>query len=1120
MSEEISLEKAVAEFGKESKKKLDSAAVSGSPEDQLRTPLEHLIRNIASLTGLPEDAVLLVGETALKDLQTRPDYAVRVYDTLVGFIEIKAPGKGADPRKFVNPHDQEQWRKLQTLPNLIYTDGNAFSLWQDGELAENIVHLDGDVETSGKNLKAPERLVSLFSAFLQWQPYVPNNAEELAELSARLCRLIREEVTEELGQGSHALTSLAADWRRLLFPEATDAAFADGYAQAVTFGLLMARAREIELAKGLDRVAKELRDTNTLIGTALRLLTDEGGDDAPLQTSLRTLTRVLDAVHWPTISKGQPEAWLYFYEQFLRVYDNSLRKRTGSYYTPPQVVDAMVRLVDEGLQAGDRFNLANGLADQRVNVIDPGTGTGTFLLGVLRQIAENIEADEGAGAVAAGVEAAMPRLIGFERQFGPFAVAQLRLLAELQEYLTPSAQLAKSLRLFVTDTLANPYAEEEWIPRVLEPLAESRRQANAIKRDEPITVVIGNPPYRERAKGLGGWVELGDPNRAAILKDWQPPSAWGVGAHAKHLRNLYVYFWRWAVWKVFQDADAIRFENKTPDRKGVVSFITVAGFLNGPGFQKMRSDLRRDADAIWVIDCSPEGHQPPVQTRIFEDVQQPVCIVLAMRHTDEGSSAPAAVRYQCLPEADRLTKFDALADIQLDGAGWEPCPGEWRAPFLPVAHGAWRDFVPLENIFDYYGSGVMPGRVWVIAPDIDTLERRWNALQRETDRERRQHLFRPHLVNGQPGDKHAERVPSRGLPGQEFRKVSVASDKGDVLPPVRYGFRSFDRKYVIPDNRLLNRPNPTLWSCWSKEQIFLTAPHDRSPSNGPALTFSNLIPDIHHYHGRGGRVFPLWADGDATRPNVNVPLLNVSSDVLETSLAARDVLAYIAAVAAHPGYTERFQEELTQPGLRIPVTADPDLFWEAVAVGRDVIWLHTFGERYVDQKLNRPNRPPRVSPEKQPYIPKGADIPKEPGRMPNEITYDAAERRLYVGEGYVDNVAPGVWAYEVSGMRVLTQWFSYRRRDRSRPLIGERRPPSPLNDIQSDRWLAEYTSELLNVLNVLTWLVELEPTQADLLDRICSGQLLSAEWLRSEGAFDGGGPSASGGDDRQGHLSM
>jgi hypothetical protein len=1112
----------VAAFGAAAKAKLSNPAASGAPEDQLRAPLESLIRELAGLTGLPTGVVVLVGESSLADLKTRPDYAVTLNGALVGFIEVKAPGKGADPRRFADRHDQEQWEKLRTLPNLIYTDGNAFSLWRDGALEREVVALDGDVATAGKKLAAPPSLLSLFTDFFQWQPLPPRSAQQLAEVTARLCRLLREEVTEQLARGSKPLTSLATDWRRLLFPSATDAAFADGYAQAVTFGLLMARAREIPLSDGLDRVARELRQTNTLIGAALRLLTDDAESEATLKTSLATLTRVLDAVYWPVVGKGDPEAWLYFYEHFLSVYDNALRKKTGSYYTPPEVVRVMVRLVDEGLRSTDRFGLPDGLGAPEVTIADPAMGTGTYLLGILRRIAEATEADQGPGGVPGVTEAAIKRLIGFEIQFGPFAVAQLRLLAEVQELLGPKASAgAPPLRLFVTDTLANPYIKEEWIPAILGPLAESREQANAIKREEPITVVIGNPPYKEKAKGQGGWIEAGSPEagRPAPLGAWMPPADWDVGAHAKHLRNLYVYFWRWATWKVFGDADLDESAGRPPDRKGIVCFITVAGFLNGPGFQKMRAELRREADEIWVIDCSPEGHQPAISTRIFEAVQQPVCIVLALRRSNEGSPGLARVRYRQLPTGHRHDKFKALAAVTLDGPGWAECRAEERASFFPSAGGAWGDFPALEDLFVYNGSGVMPGRTWVIAPDAVTLERRWERLQAEKDPERKEMLFHPHLRGGKPGDKHVRKQVRQGLYGHEFRATSVAADTGRVVKPTRYGFRSFDRQWIIPDARLLNQPNPTLWEIYTNHQVYATGLHRYSPINGPAITFTALIPDHDHYRGSfSGRVYPLWADRGGTE-NVKPALLAALAATYGAPVTAADFFAYVSAVAAHPAFTTRFRADLVQPGLRIPITADVLLFREAADLGREVVWLHCFGERFVDRGAGRPAGPPRLPPGEGPSIPKDGAIPTDPEGMPDSLDHDPARRRLVVGEGYIDNVPKSVWEYEVSGKQVLVQWFSYRRRNRRRPIIGDRRPPSPLDQIQADRWLPEYTTELLNVLHVLGRLVQLEPRQADLLSRICDGPLLSADHLRSEGAFDAPGSKRSGSaDSRQGDL--
>lgn len=1108
----------VATFGIAAKAKLSNLAASGAPEDQLRAPLETLITDLAVVCGLPPGAVVAVGESSLADLKTRPDYAITIKNALVGFVEVKAPGKGADPRRFTDRHDREQWEKLRTLPNLIYTDGNAFSLWRDGSLTEQIVALGGDIASAGKKLTAPASLLTLFSEFLQWQPQPPRSAQQLAETTARLCRLLRDEVTEQLAHGSGSLTNLAEDWRKLLFPNATDEAFADGYAQAVTFGLLMARAREITLAAGLDRVARELRHTNTLIGAALRLLTDDAENQATLKTSLATLTRVLDAVHWSAISKGDPEAWLYFYEHFLSVYDNALRRKTGSYYTPPEVVRSMIRLVDEALRSGERFGLADGLASADVTIADPAIGTGTYLLGVLRHIAQATEADQGAGAVPGVIQAAIPRLIGFEIQFGPFAVAQLRLLAELRELMGEHATASVSaLRLFVTDTLGNPNIEQEWIPQMLEPLADSRRQANQIKLHEPITVVIGNPPYKEKAKGLGGWIEGGAGNWKGPLADWMPPPSWGAGAHAKHLRNLYVYFWRWATWKVFGDGDLDGKAGRAPDRKGIVCFITVAGFLNGPGFQKMRADLRRDADEIWVIDCSPEGHQPAVSSRIFQGVQQTVCIVMALRRTDAGSPDLAKVRYRSLPVGRREEKFDALSAITLGGPEWADCPPDGPASFFPSSAGSWSDFAALEDLFVYNGSGVMPGRTWVIAPDVASLERRWEMLKAEKDPVRKETLFHPHLRGGKPGDKHVGKKLGQGLAGQEFRPMAVLSDSGKVVKPVRYGFRSFDRQWVIPDARLLNQPNPTLWERCSGQQVFMAALHRYAPVSGPALSFSATIPDLDYYKGSfGGRIFPLWEDRTAVTPNLKPALLSALRTAYEKPVTASDALAYIAALVAHPAYTTRYRADLVQPGLRIPITADAALFNEAVAIGREVVWLHCFGERFVDPTAGRPAGPPRLLADEGPTIPKDGAIPLDPARMPNEIDYDPARRRLLVGSGFIDNVPEAVWHYEVSGKQVLVQWFSYRRRDRTRPIIGDRRPPSPLDRVQPDAWLAEYTTELLNVIHVLGRLVLLEPQQAELLKRICDGPLLTAEQLRTAGAFDapGGGRSA-GADSRQ-----
>lgn len=468
------------------------------------------------------------------------------------------------------------------------------------------------------------------------------------------------------------------------------------------------------------------------------------------------------------------------------------------------------------------------------------------------------------------------------------------------------------------------------------------------------------------------------------------------------------------------------------------------------------------------------------------------------------------VRWCTLPEGHRNEKFSALQDLKLDGQGWKDCPTDARGPFLPNASSAWSECLALDDLFEYHGSGVMPGRTWVIAPDADSLVQRWRTLQgaKPEDKER---LFHPHLRGGLPGDKHVGKIVEKPLHGMPVRLLSTADDSGDPIAPVRYGFRSFDRQWILPDSRLINQPNPTLWQWRSESQIVLTAWEKESPQSGPALTFTSNIPDLHHYRGSfGGRCYPLWASDDAKKSNLRATVVAQVRARLGIPVTSEDLFAYLAAVAAHPGYTKRFASELATPGIRIPITADPALFGQVVELGRRVLWLHAFGERCADDANGRPAGPPRMPVGQRPQVPKSGAIPPTATDMPDSLTYEPTLQRLNVGKGYIEPVPQAVWDYEISGKQVLVQWFSYRRKNRERPQIGDKRPPSPLGDIQPDHWLAEYTTELLNVLNVLGLLVELEPLAAELLDRICTGPLIGRADLAAAGAFSPSAASAVG----------
>lgn len=1066
---------AVSAFGAAVAPKL--AGAEGEPEDQMRGPLEVFMGAVADELGV---TVTSVGETSLSDLRVRPDYAMKVNGAVTGYIEVKAPGKGADPTRWKsNSHDAQQWEKLRALPNVLYTDGQEWGLYRTGERVGKVVRLVGDVRTSGSALTtADDGLAMLLTSFVHWEPIAPRQIRQLVRSVAPLTRLLRDEVVDTLAReemaGGGPFSSLADDWRALLFPEAGDAEFADGYAQSVAFALLLARTEKIDFAgKSVDAIAKELGKTHSLLGKALSILTDE--TIGALAVTLDTLVRVISVVDFARFAKHIADPYLALYELFLEEYDPELRKKTGSYYTPAAVVASMTRLTDQVLRT--RLDRPQGFADEGVTIVDPAMGTGTYVLDVLETVAGTVAASEGPGAVPARLRDAAKRLVGIEIQTGPYAVAELRVAEALHRY--KAGIPPDGLRLYVADTLDDPFAEQAHLAATMAPIAASRRNANKMKAEEPVVVVIGNPPYRENAAGHGGFVEHGAPNtewHEPLIADFKEP---GTGKYQKDLANLYVYFWRWATWKVF--------EAHPENNDGVICFITTSGYLKGPGFAGMRRYLREHATEGWVIDCTPEGHQPDVSTRIFGGVQQPVCIGIFARRAGTDLATPATIHYRAL-HGRQSEKFTSLGVMPLDGDGWEPVPDDWTAPLLPEGSAIWESCPALGDLLPWHVSGLTPNRTWVYAPEAVTLQKRWEALLAAPGAEKPS-MFR------ESRDARLDRKKS-GLFGFPHEDKTVREEEGPCLLPVEVGYRSFDVQFVIPDDRLMHCPRPDLWRVRGDHQFYVNEQHDQVIQSGPALTFCAFTPDIHYYAGRGGRVLPLYASSDDSTPNLAPGLLNLLVGRLGVPVVPEDVLAYVAAITAHPAFTECFIDDLRTPGVRVPLTSDAGLWAEGVELGRRVLWLHTRGERYVSPGQGRPAGPPDVTdPTRRSLV--TVAIPDTADLYPDEMIHDPETQTLSIGEGQVAPVSQAVVNYEVSGMNVLRKWFGYRRATRPQ----SRGEQSALDDIRPKTWPSAYTSDLVELLRVLTLVTDLEPAQAELLDKVMHSAHITVVDLTAAGVL-------------------
>lgn len=1071
-------------------------AGGGQPEANVRGPIEGLLENVAAEQGA---LVVLSDESPLPGAGVRPDWSVHVQGALAGYVEAKAPGKGADPKRFTG-HDAEQWERLEDLPNVLLTDGIDWAVYRNGRRVEpGIVRFSGNLEDGSAHLADPQPLGELIERLVSWEPLPPQSATDLADTAARLCRLLRKEVAGQL-HANDQLHRHAEEWRELLFANADDDTFADGFAQTVTFALLLARVEKIEFALGdpsgeqIHHISRALGQRHALIGRALELLTDPEVL-AELGVSVDVLLRVFAAVDWQALTGGDPDVWLLFYEDFLEHYDKQLRRKTGSYYTEQPLVDGIVSLVDE--LVAERLAAPKGLATPGVRVLDPAAGTGTFLLSTLRRV-EDRTLPDGPGKVPGALLEAASRLYGFELQVGPYTVAAMRLAAELEDRAHGLPDTG--LNVYVADTLDDHRAPIAQLGAVYGPITKSRKAANQVKDQVRVLVALGNPPYKERSQGEGGWIEHGSGEEIAPpLQDWLDTSDSPVSAHLKHLYNPYVYFWRWATWKVFERHR----DDPQPHDHGIVAFVSVAGFLSGPGFKPMRRWLRERCDTIYIIDLSPEGHQPSVSSRPFREVQQPVCVCVALRTADTDETAPASLKFRSVSPGKIEAKYAELAEFRVTDHEWTPGASGWDEPFLPAASTQWASFPRLDELLLWSGSGVMPGRTWVYAPEPETLRRRWQQLVSEPDFDRKQELFHPHAPKGQLGDRHLTKKLRDDLPGSTPRSPSVHEEPTGSASrePIRISYRSFDRQYLIPDKRLINRPNPSLWQIRNAPgQVFLTALMAHPPKHGPAGTFTALIPDLDHYQGSfGGRVFPLWLDGEAGRSNVPHHLLTVLSDAYERPVTAKEIFAYLAAVLGSPAYTERFAEELRTPGLRVPVTAEVDLFDQAVDVGQELLWLHSFGQAFADPGTGRPIGPPRAPEATRPKM--HVPIAEPGGALPDRLDYDSETETLFIGEGQIAPVKEGVYRYTVGRTNVLRSWLDFRwaRRDTRATRDPER--SSPLDEITHTQWHSLFDDDLVDILNVLALLEDLHPQQTQLLDQICNASLLDRDHLEAAGAL-------------------
>ncbi len=1067
-----------------------SANAAGEAEAQLSGPVSTLIEAVGKII---HRRIVAKAESRLEGRPGIPDFGLVVDGALNGYVELKAPGHGADTDRYKG-RDREQWDRFKAQPNILYTDGNEWCLYQGGQPAERLLRFSKDITKHGAKGVADgdgDLFRSIITRLIAWQPIVPEKPKEQAELLAPLCRLLREDVADALRDPDSPLVSLAKDWRSLLFPDASDERFADAYAQTVTFAILLARSEGADVSD-LAKATAKLDAGHALLSRALQVLTD-AKSRAEIEPSLLLLQRVINAFPKGAMQPGaggkkgsDEDPWLYFYEHFLAAYDPKLRKDSGVYYTPVEVVKCQVALVDELLR--DTLNKAGGFTHTDVVTLDPAVGTGTYLLGVIDHALDAVKQSQGAGAVAAKATTLAANIHGFELMTGPYAVSELRLTRALRDR---GAALPKpGLGVLLADTLESPFGKPAALPQFFQPIAEQHARALEIKDKKSVIVCIGNPPYdRHEAVGelnqesrsrSGGWVRWGDEGdpEAAILSAFiDPAKLAGHGGDLKNLYNLYVYFWRWAIWKVFQQPPMLDSGKRAAkgDNAGIATFITAASYIRGDAFVGMREMLRRLCHEVYIIDLGGEGRGTRQDENVF-NIQTPVAICIAVRTGRKDKDAPAAVRYASI-HGTRAEKYAALAAVaSFKDLKWKACPKGWHAPFRPAGTGEYFKWPLLTDLMPWQSNGVQLKRTWPIGSTDESLKRRWKALLMAEDRKK---------AMKESGDRTTalkldmlltkDEWPERTLP------IGKLARNAPMPPTVAYAYRSFDRQRLIADARLIARPRPGLWLAHSDKQVYLTSLFTQPLGGGPAAVASAHIPDLDTFRSSFGAKasFPLYRDAAAKEPNILPGLLALWGKKLKRTITPESFAAYVYALTGHAGFVERFWDELEDCELRIPLTLTAKLFAEASTAGALLLHIHTFGERFQPRRTRVPQIPAGRARVKEAISDKPADYPEA-------FEYIEQSKTLRIGTGAIAPVDPVVWGYEVSGLQVVKSWLGYRMKDRK----GKK--SSPLDDLHPERWTSDFTDELLKLLSILEYTLAQRPRLDKLLAAVCAGPLLRA----------------------------
>jgi len=991
-------------------------------EESYYKHLDELIKQYAEIQNLKNiDVTILPKKTEAGN----PDF--RIWDGknhITGYIEAKAPS--VTNLDYIEGTEQLE-RYCSTFPNVILTNFYEFRLYRDGQrIAQAMIGrpiIAKRLQTTPP-LENIDKFKELFDLFFSFSLPRVQMARSLAIELAKRTRFLRDEIIavempacaggphanrEENGSKGHKqIIGFYEAFKKYLIGTLTEKQFADLYAQTITYGLFAARTRvptdrdEFNRRLAFDYIPHTigiLRDVFRFISLeeppkSLQIIVE----DIAEILHVADVNKILHEYH--RTGKGRDPV-IHFYETFLTTYDPEIRQRRGVYYTPEAVVGYIVRSIHAILKT--HFGLADGLACEDVKLLDPAGGTLTFPAEAIRLAADEFKEKYGEGGLHRWISKhILADFYAFELMMAPYAIGHLKMGFIFDELGYKMAE-DERFKLYLTNTLEMEEIKQIALPG-LSSLSEESHLAGKVKKEQPVLVVLGNPPYSGISANINEWTERLlkediDGTQSYYKVDGQP-----LGEKKLWLQDDYVKFLRFAQWKIQQSG------------YGIVGMITNHGYLDNPTFRGMRQSLMKTFDEIYILDLhgnslkketTPEGGK---DENVF-DIRQGVAISLFIKNKKARE-----------PKVFHLDKYG----LRKEKYEWLDQNDFNEKNYLEIKPASpWHFFIPrntshiqqylkwkkIDEIFPVNVTGIVTARdKFVIGFEKNEIKNR--ILQ-----------FRNLSLPDEIIKQTYNLKNTRGWKISAARK-KLSEDSDWDLYYQKILYRPFDIRTIYYTDKMIDWGRPEVMRHMLEENIGLCFMRQYS-GNMPYSHFlvSEQMVDNRTFFSSKGIIqqAPLYLypsknnndifDQHKTEKEPNIPpaLFDKLSSHYGQKPTPEDILYYIYGVFYSNIYRETYAEFLKIDFPRVPFTADYNLFKKMGELGKELADLHLL-------------KSPALSP----------PVAKYQGSSDNDrvekITYKEDEQRIYINKDkYFEGISPEVWNYHIGGYQVLNKYLKDRK---------------------------------------------------------------------------------------------